>query len=618
MSVANLNFTGTYSPPASNAVGLNFGTSGSQQIDPAFAQVLMTAPAPVWSSTLLYASNVSRPVGILPDFFWQPAAPEELSQVVGWGYATTDRQYTAEHWEVARSLPSEVTEAHAQSDRLRSALGVNWSRAVRQDADSVGELFRDLDPDRVYTEAPWQVGAPVSRFESDGFIQLLPFKHNKVLTWQEAAYLSRVESLLFNVGQDFTFRTKVPWQEGRKPPSGREVPYVPPVTPPYPPNYNLNFLCKCTFPDHLNVLLNFGLHPCPGEGGTVVPIRKVYFIVNTLSLKRVSDNTPIELNSASVGIDYNSWCWSFSGSVPYNQLDKVEPSSNGPVEVELEINGMLWRFLVEEYDEKKEFAKTAISIKGRSVTAYLESPYAPVRSFTQSTTLSSRQFAEAELTRAGLVTGYTLDWQLIDALGWSMPAGTWSYNDLTPIQVIQAIAQGAGGFVNSHPVNKQLIVLPEYPAPYWEWNTATIARSIPQSVIKSRNLRWSEKPSYNGVYVSGENTGVTAFVKRTGTDGAYQAPMFVNPMISASAAARNKGMSILSAGGRQAQVGLDLPMEPTIGLLTPGMIIEVTNGGVGSEPAWRGLVRSTSISAAWSSGLTVSQSIDLERHYGGL
>lgn len=422
--------------------------------------------------------------------------------------------------------------------------------------------------------------------------------------------------MIFNQGKDLAWYNIIPWQQGRQPPPGRELPYVPPVTPPYTPDYNLNFRCKCTFPDPLNVLLNFGLDPCPGS--VEVPARKVYFIVNSISLKRVSDNEPIGIHGATVGIDNNSWCWSFSATIPYNQLDRVEPTALGPVEVELEINGIIWRFLVEEYDEKKQFGKTDISIKGRSVTAYLESPYAPVRSFTQSTSLTSRQFAEAELTRAGLITGFTLDWQLIDALGWQMPANTWSYSDLTPIQVIQAIAQGAGGFVNSHPADKTLLVLPEYPEAAWDWASATIAKSIPKTLIKNQNLRWTEKPLYNGVYVSGENTGVTAFVKRTGTDGAFQAPMFVSPMISASAAARNKGKAILSAGGKQAQVGLELPMEPTLGLLTPGMLIEVTNGGYGTEPAWRGLVRSTAISAAWGNGLTVSQSIDLERHYGGL
>jgi hypothetical protein len=338
--------------------------------------------------------------------------------------------------------------------------------------------------------------------------------------------------------------------------------------------------------------------------------------VNEVSLKRISDNVPIHFTAVSTGTDDDSWCWSFTASVPYSELEKIEPSASGPVEVELSINGQTWRFAIEGYTDEEEFAKTNITVKGRSLTAYLEDPYAPTRSFKQVTALNSRQFAEAELTRPGLVTGYSLDWQLIDSLGWLMPADTWSYSELTPIQVIQTIAQGAGGYVNSHPVDKQLLVKSKYPAPYWEWSAATGLLTIPRSFVKRQSLEWHEKPAYNGVYVSGENTGVTAFVKRTGTAGEFQAPMFVNQMISAAAAARNKGMSILSAGGKQATVSLDLPMEASLGLVTPGVMVEVTNGGLGTAPAWRGIVRSSSVAANWGRGLTVNQSLRVERHYG--
>jgi hypothetical protein len=197
-----------------------------------------------------------------------------------------------------------------------------------------------------------------------------------------------------------------------------------------------------------------------------------------------------------------------------------------------------------------------------------------------------------------------------------MPAGTWSYSDLTPVQAIQAIAQGGGGYVNSHRSSKQLLVLPEYPVAPWDWAGATVAKVIPKSIIKSRNTDYSENPLYDGVYVSGELTGVRALVKRTGTAGSYQAPMFVSPMISHADAARSKGLAILSAGGKKSTIGLDLPMHADIGLLTPSMLIEVTNGGYGNEPAWRGLVRSTAVSAAWSNGLSVNQSVSLERHLG--
>lgn len=407
---------------------------------------------------------------------------------------------------------------------------------------------------------------------------------------------------------------RVPWDITRQPPPGRETGTVtPPVNPPYKPSTNLNFLCKCTFPSPTNISLNFGKHPCPDSA--TVETKEVYIIVNELSMKRVDDNTPIELVSASVGIDDNSWCWSFSGAVPYYEFDKIEPGATGPVEVELNINGLLWRLLIEKYNTKELFAKTDVSISGRSVTAWLDDPYAPVRSFAQTTSIGSRAFAEAELTRAGLITGFELDWQLIDALGWQMPANTWSYTNLTPVQVIKAIAEGVGGYVNSHPYEKKLLVRSLYPQPFWEWDAATPALTIPDALVLARGLNWEERPIYNGVYVSGENTGVNDFVRRTGTNGALQAQMYINPMISDHAASRHKGIQILSSSGKQARVSLDLPMEQALGLVTPGMLIRVQKDASNN---WRGLARSTQINADWGDSLAVVQTIELERHYGGL
>lgn len=614
MILADFNFSGAGAPPALNDVNLNFGIDDTGAIDPAsFAMVLIKA-APVAVFEMGYASNVSRPVGILPDMAWDKGSAMGKASGGGWTQAETFRTQDTAPWGMGAAQARNVGQGVAQLNKLRAAQAVAWEIGVSLGVRGTEDRFGQLTAHKRLQSLLWEVGLPISDRTETGFVQLLPFPRQRELLWGETQRLGFIRDALSNVAQPWKHSPDILWSEARKMQPGREALIVLPPVNPYAPSYDLNFLCKCIFPDIHAVNLRFGLHPCPDQN-SVIQDRKVYFIVNTLSLTRVQDDEPVHVNSASVGIDRDSWCWAFTATIPYTELEKVEPASSGPVELELEINGLIWRVLVEEYDEKKAFAKTDITIKGRSVTAYLESPYAPVRSYTQTTTILSRQLAEAELTRPGLITGFSLDWQLIDSLGWSMPANSWSYNDLTPVQVIQAIANGAGGYVNSHPSQKSLIVLPDYPAPFWEWDGLTPAKTIPESLIKTRSLRWTEKPAYNGVYVSGENTGVTAFVKRTGTAGSFQAPMYVDPMITHTSAARNKGISILSAGGKQSMVSLDLPMEPSLGLVTPGTLIAVQPSAGGG---WRGLVRSTAISAAWGKGLTVNQAIDLERHYGGL
>lgn len=617
MNFATLNFKKTYTPPASNDVRLNFGFEASENVDPRTLGVDIPVAAMQMTVDALYESNVSRPLTNDMDFGWQQADFKEVQPDAAWQLTAQDRTYKGVPWQSCNQLHDTSAVSFGEMDHDRQFHGMPWEEAdptVRREAQ---EIFKELSRDRQFKKAPWQLGSWMER-DADGlFEQMLSIKQFRRMPWQDTKYLSWRESFGYNKAKAWPLWWLMPWNEGRHLRPGREVSPQPPVTPPFIPSHTLNFICKYKPVPPLEVMLNFGLHPCPEKGLEIVA-RKVYFIVNTISLKRVSDNEPIEILGASVGIDKSSWAWSFSGSLPYTELEKVEPSASGPVEVELEINSIKWRFLVEEYDENKQFAKTAISIRGRSLTAYLDSPYAPTRSFIQNNQLTSRQFAEAELTRPGLITGFDFDWMFPDELGWDMPAGTWSYNNLTPLEVINQIVQGAGGYVNSHRLNKTLIVRPEYPVPFWEWGLETPDLVLPKTLIRSQNLRWAEKPLYNGVYVTGENTGVTALVRKSGTIGDFQAPSFTGAMISSNLAARLKGISILSAGGKQATVGLELPMEQSVGLLTPGMLIEVTNGGYGTEAAWRGLIRSTSIEARRTNqSLTVSQSVDLERHYGG-
>lgn len=618
MIAPDLNFTATYTPPAANAVNLNFGVTTVGEVDAAALTMLLVKSAPALTVRSVYNSRVSRPFSVESDARWQVADRDELSKNPAWQVSNKQRTEVSKPWSEAEPLFARAVETTGTFDSRKEQSVIPWLPAATANAQAVSERFADLTKTRTSAAILWEAAKASTASYLSGFEQLTPSKTSKRVPWALTEALQNRRTIGFNKAFYAPAWLQIPWQDGRKPPSGREAVYAPPVTPPpgYVPSADLNFMCKCTFPSPQAVMLNFGLYPCPEAGGLTIPNRKVYFIVNEVSLKRISDNEPIHFTSVSTGTDRDSWCWSLSATLPYTELEKIEPTASGPVEVELSINGQLWRFAIEGYTDDEEFARTNITVKGRSLTAYLEDPYAPVRSYKQSAAINSRQFAENELTRAGLVTGYSLDWQLIDPLGWLMPADTWSYSELTPMQVIQNIVQGAGGYVNSHPTDKQLIVKPAYPTPHWEWASATGLLTIPRSFVKRQSLDWLEKPAYNGVYVSGESTGVTAFVKRTGTAGDFQAPMFVNPMISHTSAARNKGVSILSSGGKQASVSLDLPMEQTLGLISPGLMVEVTNGGLGNAPAWRGIVRSSNVSANWGRSLTVNQSLQVERHYG--
>ena len=241
------------------------------------------------------------------------------------------------------------------------------------------------------------------------------------------------------------------------------------------------------------------------------------------------------------------------------------------------------------------------------MSAWLAEPYAAARTYTPGAATTARQLAESELARAGLASGFSLDWNIDD---WLVPEGAWSCQNMTPMQVINRIADAAGAYVNSHPSEKSLIVRPRYPLPPWQWAAAAVDKILPPDVVKTLNLDWQEKPVFNAVYVAGERAGIVGHVKRTGTAGDLMAPTVVDGLITAQAAARQRGTAILSDTGRQARVTLEMPLMDEIGLLPPGKFIEVDE-----DAAWRGLVRSTGVSADWGDALKIAQTIEVERHY---
>ena len=590
--------------------------------------IYATLPRPVVTSSLAYASGTQRPVVGKTAAAWEIANKQKayttnsliggVSSRVGTGSVWQHGVQSIADWE--HPLPGTLIagalhrgSAWKVGDSLRQSKVFSYQDGLRGRRSEVSSLYQEAPPARVNTSFPYQDGIRTSRST-----HLSEFQQGvTVVTGREGA-LSRLAISLRNA-QDEHFK------EAMRPPPGN---YFVPVTPENPPCYIPSLPIKLLF--HIPAITDGSLlFQCFGpDGGIIVPEEPTetliiptlnfYFIVNNLYMKVVSDgsNTPVEFTAVSIGTDASSWCWNFTATLTHEELEKVEPRIDGPVTVEVGVNGQVWRFLVESYDDSSTFADTSYTIKGRSVTAYLDSPFAPVRSWSQDQDYNSRQIAETELTNPGLKTGFTLDWNLVSPTGWLMPNGSWSFQDLSPLQVINTLVAGGGGFLASHQSAMQLVARPLNKYPSWDWSSVATTPDLilPHTYTYGRNLQWTEKPQYNGVYVSGAQTGLNLLVKRTGYAGDFQAPMVVNPFHTSEDVIRNVGMNILSAGGRQADVSFSMPLQEEYGLLKPGMLLEVTGGGSG---AWRGMVRGISVTANWNDqGPEVAQSATIERHYG--
>lgn len=339
----------------------------------------------------------------------------------------------------------------------------------------------------------------------------------------------------------------------------------------------------------------------------------VIFVTNSVSLTRSDDGREIKLLGFSVGIDSNSYTWSFSATVPLSELSKVDTAHEQQIGVEFTCNGNLWRFVLDSCDDSISFGESSLTIKGKSRAMLLAHPYAQQRGFKFDTGMSARQIADAELNRNGVASGFTLDWQLAGVNGWNVPANTYSYTGKTPINSLQWIAEAAGGFINADMSADILHVLAHYPIPSWEWAAQTPSIELTQSLITSRSRGRVNKPAYNGVTIYGENdNGIGALIKRTGTSGGYQPPMVTSDLMTDTAAAISRGKMILSDTGDIGNIGISMPLVADVGVLKPSTLIGVNDG-----ESWVGMVRGTTITGRLSSNraLEIDQSIDVERHF---
>ena len=395
------------------------------------------------------------------------------------------------------------------------------------------------------------------------------------------------------------------FQEARVPPAGETQWPKPPVVPPAYWGAALVFQC----PPLGYPALVFGAQPCYFEapaGQVVVPIQRVYIVINDASLRRVDGNISIPTLSMSMSLDVDSWTWSASAALPGRALDAVQPNTNGdPVEVEATFNGVAYRFLVESISRDRSFNQSAIRVGMRGKTALLDAPYAPVMSFGNTDARTMAQLAGDVLTINGVPLDWTVDWTP-DA--WSVPAGVFQHQG-TYISALNELVGAAGAHILPHRTLQQMTVLPRYPTPPWEWAGATPDYELPSAVTLQEGIEWVNRPQYNRVFVSGTGQGVLGQVTRTGTAGDLVAPMITSALITDVVGARLRGLPVLADTGRVANVSLKLPVLPATGIIVPGKMVRYTDGA----DTRIGITRAVSVSVG-ASAVDLRQTIAVETH----
>jgi hypothetical protein len=346
-------------------------------------------------------------------------------------------------------------------------------------------------------------------------------------------------------------------------------------------------------------------------------VERIYIIMNSVSLIRVSDSHDVPIDGATVATDIDSWAWSFTAEVS-NQaaLDLIKPSAGSdPVEVKLNINGFEWNFLIESYGRAASFGKSDYTIKGRSLTAELAAPYSHPKSYTQGSVSNFTQEAN------GIISSMDAPWPnsiIIDpnTIDFNIAAGTFSYANKTPIEALGQLASGLGAVMIPPLAARGLTIKPRYPTSPWNWASAAASVAVHKDFFTNMSSSWKAAPLYRGIYVSGTtSSGAIAHVTRQGTNGEPYLEMVTNPLVTDSGTGGELGRNILSSTGRKEEISIDMPVLPQMaapGILLPTELIQVDGDGA----TYKAQVMGTSISVAKAGAVTkVRQSVVMEKHY---
>lgn len=571
-----------------------------------------TLPPPILISEVRYNSNTARPTVGRTENLWQLAtkAPDGVTHgqqntgaaPAGWA-AFWDKTLGRQEG-VVNILPN------ALDKTLRPEL-----RGIAQDATGadVGALFGQQDATRKHLD--------FSNGFQDGTIDRgrTFFKH------EDGTRTHRRFDTEFQVARLFHYarspeRHQIAlildkgWltqhQDAVRPPPGISFPPAPPGPPAPQPCYfpGGDLVFKALWlpdTDLIFVCDNYVAPPPPPPpppGQVVVPVQRVYIVVNSASLRRVSDNALIPAYSMSLSLDSSSWTWGFDCTIPMEAQALVEPTT-GPVELQATINGVNFRVLAEQLSRERTFGRATLRVSGRGRNAILDSPYAPITTYQNTIERTAQQLAADVLTFNGVPLPWTVDWGLTD---WLVPAEVFTHQG-THISALNAIAQAAGGYLQPHRTNQVIRILPKYPQVPWNWGSISPDFVLPSDVTTREGITWTDKPQYNRVFVSGQQQGILGQVTRIGTAGDLVAPLVTDPLITQEPAARQRGMSVLADTGRVVQISLSLPVLQATGIIDPGKFVRYTDAGIERL----GLVRSTSVSVNGGAG-SIKQDIDVE------
>eukprot|EP01030_Chromulinospumella_sphaerica_P016412 gene16412-16228_t len=539
-----------------------------------------------------YDVNVARPLVNIVQSAAQQAQPVRAAVLVRYEQATPLQAVVAAVWQSAAQRSALVQVRFERAQQLQALVAQHCQQARPVAAPPVAQRFEQARPLRQAVQQQYQQAARVGVVALQCYEEARRLRNVAAQQYQQALRVGAVVLGGFRSAAQLGRPVAGRYEEARKPPPGvtpgpvRPQPdpcYVPSV----PAHLVFDELHDPSQPVGLVFVCERHTDPEPEPGVVVVPIRKVYVTVNSITLRRVVGNVPLQAESFGMSIDVDSWTWNWSASMPASAREHLAPVDGLPVVLEATVNGVPYRLCAESMSRSRTHGSSRISVQGRGLGAVLDAPYAPTLAFGNATSKTAQQLAGDVLTINGVGMGWAVDWGLTD---WVVPGGLWTHQG-SYISAINAIAAAAGGYVQPHATAQTLRILRRYPAMPWAWGSVTPDYELPADVVEVEGVEWVSKPAYNWVHVAGIAGGVQVEAKRAGTAGDLDAPGVADALITHVDAARQRAAAVLADTGPQATVSLKLPVLASTGLIQPGKFVRYLDGAVTRV----GIVRGTAL-----------------------
>ncbi len=545
-------------------------------------------PVPVIAGE--YDINVFRGPSATEESRWERAGLVSSRVDSTWERPELARTVGAVSWQEAKPASSEQVEQSAIMPQRYELARSQYQEGLVTGHDH-GQQVEHLAPGHAVNRALWVEGDKAGMWQVGGYRN--PPRFDKVWQADQWSQGDAVGLLLYGrrtrLGLPLWKGWRDGWEEAMQPGPGTSPDPKPPIIPERPDKrvLRLEFGRK-----RGEAELEFVWHG--SDAAIVIPTRRVYLVSNTAKIVRVRDGLDIPATAVSIELDTDSWAWQFSAQIPRIAAAALTDEE----EVSIHINGQQWDCVCDGWQSSQSFGRESATLTGRSRTAYLSPTHVLAQAVSEPAAATMAQLAAAVLP-----VGWTLDWQAAD---WLVPAGFFSLDNQTPIEVVKYLAEAAGGFVLPHQRNRHLVIKPRYPTVPWQLDTAVADVAIPRAIITTLGSDFLPGHAANGIWVTGGHQGISARVVRQGTAGEQQAPTITHPLVCDVTAARAQGVVGLAKTMPKRTQTIELPLSADTGLILPGALLAVDG--------WKGYNRGVRVSAALQNrAMTVRQQLSVER-----